>query len=55
MGIHAEDARDEEEMWADLKAAHKAKVCNIDTCPYCNEDFVPLFSFQCLEDEDADL
>ena len=52
MGIHADDARDQEEDWHDMKMDHKAGRCRLDTCPYCNEDFVPLFSFQHFDEDD---
>ena len=55
MGIHADDARDQEENWHDMKMDHKYKRCNPDTCPYCSKDFEPLFSFQHFdEDEEED-
>ena len=51
MGDAADDARDTEEMWANLRWAHKNKQCGLyDDCPYCDEDFEPLFAFQRLED-----
>jgi len=50
MGDAADDARDTEEMWNDLKEAHTMKACEED-CPYCNPDFKPLFGYQSLTDD----
>ena len=52
MGIHADDARDMEEDWHDMKMDHKHGRCDTYTCPYCNADFVPLFEFQHLDEDD---
>ena len=54
MGIHADDARDQEEDWHDMKMDHKAGLCDPDRCPYCNKHFVPLFSFQHLDEDDEE-
>jgi hypothetical protein len=40
MGDAADDARDTEEMWHDMKIAHKAGTCEGNPeCPYCDPDF----------------
>lgn len=47
MGDHADDARDQEEDWADMRRAHKSGLCkSFDYCPYCDPEFVPFFTFQ---------
>jgi len=52
MGIHADDARDEEEDWADMRAFHKSGLCKtFDYCPYCDPDFVPFFEHQAYIEE----
>jgi len=33
---------------------HKAGLCDPDRCPYCNADFVPLFSFQHFNEDDEE-
>jgi len=48
MGTAADDARDTEEFWEELKWLHNRGECDLD-CPYCNDDFEPLFSFQVNE------
>ena len=50
MGTAADDARDTEEFWEELKWLHNRGECDLD-CPYCNDDFEPLFSFQVNEIE----
>jgi len=50
MGDYADDARDMEEDYEDMKRAHKAKRCISHECPYCDPDFIPFFSFQNLEE-----
>ena len=52
MGDAADDARNQEEDWHDMKMEHKYGMCNTYTCPYCNPDFVPLFGFQHLDEDD---
>lgn len=55
MGIHADDARDQEEDLVDMRAAHKSGLCkSFDYCPFCDPDFVPLFTFQALHPEGGD-
>ena len=47
MGIHAEDARDEEERWDEMRALHQNNMCKeSEYCPFCDPDFVPLFTYQ---------
>ena len=51
MGDGADDARDTEELWEELKWDHKNGFCSKDdNCPYCNKDFDPLFAFQVLDE-----
>jgi len=45
MGDAAEDARDTEEMWDDLRYSHKIKTCD-DDCPFCSPEFKSLWAFQ---------
>ena len=45
MGDAADDARDTEEFWEELKYNHNNGGCAPD-CPYCDEEFEPLFGFQ---------
>uniref|UniRef100_A0A6H2A0C4 Uncharacterized protein n=1 Tax=viral metagenome TaxID=1070528 RepID=A0A6H2A0C4_9ZZZZ len=48
MNDGADEARDEEEFWEGLKRAHNIKKCE-PGCPYCDEEFEPLFNFQINE------
>ena len=50
MGDAADDARDTEEMWEELKDIHRSKLCDPFDCPYCNDEFEPLFNFQVFDD-----
>jgi hypothetical protein len=53
MGDAADDARDTEEMWHDMKIAHKAGTCEGNPeCPYCDPDFKPFFAYQVLCEEE---
>jgi len=45
MSTATDDARETEEMWGRLRDAHNRGECE-PNCPYCEEDFEPLFSFQ---------
>ena len=45
MEIAADNARDTEKLWKELQYLHDIGQCDSD-CPYCNEDFEPLFQFQ---------
>lgn len=52
MGMHADDARDEEEMWEEMWWEHKNKMCSgTPDCPFCDPDFIPFFTFQCPREE----
>ena len=51
MGDAADDARDTEEMWEELKDLHRNGICDND-CPYCSDEFYPLFDFQVLDEDD---
>ena len=47
MGDAADDARDEEELWEEMRWDHKPGRClGSPDCPFCNSDFEPLFTFQ---------
>ena len=45
MGDAADDARDTEEMWDEMRDMHVAGTCDAD-CPFCDPDFEPFFQFQ---------
>jgi len=46
MGDAADDARDQEEAWDDMRERHSTGKCFKDECPFCDDDFEPLFTFQ---------
>ena len=47
MGDHADDAMEEEDRWEEMWFDHKYGRCKKnDECPFCNEAFEPLFTFQ---------
>lgn len=51
MGDAADDLRDTEETWEEMKQEHRNGVCLPD-CPYCNPGFEPLFGFRVIEEEE---
>lgn len=53
MGTAADDTRDIEEMWEELKLDHMLGICTPYDCPYCDPDFEPLFAFQDLKKKEV--
>ena len=45
MSEATDDTKDIEELWEELRYLHNTGECDLD-CPYCNDEFKPIFLYQ---------